>query len=105
MADMNLAAIGDLHCTKASQGKLQGILGGLAGKADVLLLAGDLTDNGTADEARVLAAEITKSVNIPKLAVLGNHDYETGHEEDVRQILSEAGIQILDGDATVIQGV
>jgi Icc-related predicted phosphoesterase len=104
-SNLNLAAIADLHCTKASPGKLQGVLGSMAGKADVLLLCGDLTDNGTADEARVLAAEITKSVNIPKLAVLGNHDYETGHEDDVRQILGEAGVQVLDGDALVIQGV
>ena len=90
---LNLAAIGDLHCTKASQGKLPAILAALAGRADVLLLCGDLTDNGTPEEARVLAAEMSKTVNIPKLAVLGNHDYETGHEDEVRQILTEAGVR------------
>ena len=105
MADLNLAAIGDLHCTKASTGKLSTVLSAVCGRADVLLLCGDLTDNGTADEARVLASEINKAVNIPKLAVLGNHDYESGHCDEVRRILTDAGVVILDGDAVVIQGV
>jgi Icc-related predicted phosphoesterase len=105
MAELTLAAIGDLHCTKVSQGKLQPVFAGIAGKADLLLLAGDLTDHGTAEEARVLAAELSKTVSIPKLAVLGNHDYETGHPEEVRQVLTEAGIVVLDGDAVVVQGV
>jgi Icc-related predicted phosphoesterase len=105
MTELNLAAIGDLHCTKLSQGKLQALFSSIAGKADVLLLCGDLTDNGTADEARVLAAELTKSVNVPKIAVFGNHDYETGHQDDVRQILTEAGVTVLDGEAVVVQGV
>jgi Icc-related predicted phosphoesterase len=105
MGDLNLAAIGDLHCTKASQGKLQPVLSAVCGRADVLLLCGDLTDNGTPEEARVLAAELSKAVSIPKLAVLGNHDFESGHCDQVRQILTEAGVVILDGDAVVIQGV
>jgi Icc-related predicted phosphoesterase len=105
MADLNLAAIGDLHCTKTSTGKLSGVLSAVSGRADVLLLCGDLTDNGTAEEARVLAGELSKSVTIPKLAVLGNHDYESGHCDEVRKILSEVGVVVLDGDAVVIQGV
>jgi Icc-related predicted phosphoesterase len=105
MADLNLAAIGDLHCTKASQGKLSAVLSAVRGRADVLLLCGDLTDNGTAEEARVLVGEINKAVNIPKLAVLGNHDYESGHCDEVRRILTDGGVVILDGDAVVIQGV
>ncbi len=105
MADLNLAAIGDLHCTRASQGKLQPIFACIAGKADVLLLCGDLTDNGTAEEARVLVNELSKTVSVPKLAVLGNHDYESARPEEVRQVLTEAGIVVLDGDAVVLHGV
>jgi Icc-related predicted phosphoesterase len=105
MSNLQVAAVGDLHCTTASQGKLQVVLNALPGKADVLLLCGDLTDHGTADEARVLAAELARFTAIPKLGVLGNHDYECGHESDVKQILSEAGVFIMDGDATVIAGV
>jgi Icc-related predicted phosphoesterase len=105
MADLNLAAIGDLHCTRASQGKLQPVFACIAGKADVLLLCGDLTDNGTPEETRILAAELSKTVSVPKLAVLGNHDYESGHADEVRQILTEAGVVVLDGDAVVLHGV
>ena len=103
--DLNLAAIGDIHCTKLSQGKLQPLFASIAGKADVLLLCGDLTDNGTAEEARVLVNELHKSVSVPKVAVLGNHDYETGHQDEVVQVLTEGGVTVLDGEAIVIQGV
>lgn len=105
MTNLNLAAVGDLHCTVGAQGKLHALLGAIAGRADVLLLCGDLTDNGTADEARTLAAELTRSVRVPMLAVLGNHDYQSGHEAEVKHILAEAGVLMMDGDATVIGGV
>jgi Icc-related predicted phosphoesterase len=106
MKDLQIAAVGDLHCTSTSQGKLQAVLGAIAGRADVLLLCGDLTDNGTPDEASILARELTRTVGgMPKLGVLGNHDYQTGHENEVKQILCEAGVQMMDGDAVVIQGV
>ena len=105
MADLTLAAIGDIHCTRTSQGKLQPVFACIAGKADVLLLCGDLTDNGTPEEARVLVAELSKTVSVPKLAVLGNHDYESARADEVRQVLTEAGIVVLDGDAVVLHGV
>jgi Icc-related predicted phosphoesterase len=105
MVDLTVAAIGDLHCTRAADGKLQPALSALAGRADVLLLCGDLTDNGLPEEARQLATELTKTVNIPKLAVLGNHDHEAGQEAEIRRILTDAGVTILDGDAVVLRGV
>ena len=76
----------------------------LDGRADVLLLAGDLTDYGLVEEAVVLAKELA-IVKIPMLAVLGNHDFESGHPEKVVQILTEAGVRVLDGDSHVIDGV
>ena len=39
------------------------------------------------------------------LAVLGNHDYESGHTDEVRHILSDAGILFLDGDAREVNGL
>ena len=92
-----IAAIGDLHCTKGSAGAYRGFLGRLEGKADVLLLCGDLTDYGLPEEAAVLAKELAV-VKIPILAVLGNHDYQSGHQTRVVEILSEAGVRVLDGD-------
>jgi Icc-related predicted phosphoesterase len=102
---LTLAAVGDLHTTRASQGKLQPMFAALHGRADVLLLCGDLTDSGVPEEARILAGELTKAVNIPKLAVLGNHDHEAGCADEIRRILSDAGVVILDGDAVVLQHV
>jgi len=72
--------------------------------ADMLLLAGDLTDLGLPDEAHVLAQELTV-LRIPIAAVLGNHDVESGKTEDIRQILTEAGVKLLDGAACEISGV
>lgn len=84
---------------------LQPYFAQLGGRADVLLLCGDLTDYGTAEEARILARELSRSVSIPMLAVLGNHDYHSGHEEDVKQILSDAGVTLLDGDVVQLRDV
>jgi Icc-related predicted phosphoesterase len=95
---LNLAAVGDLHCSKKSQGVLQPIFTAMAASADAVLLCGDLTDHGTPDEAHVLAGEL-RAVKVPIIAVLGNHDFESGHEEDVSRILTaEAGVVVLDGD-------
>jgi Icc-related predicted phosphoesterase len=71
----------------------------------VLVIAGDLTDYGLADEARVLARDLTSLVKIPIVGVLGNHDYESGEEDEVRSILSDAGVHMLDGDAVELHGV
>lgn len=101
---MRIAAVGDLHVTKESGGRLRPIFAQLEGKADVLLLCGDLTDYGLPEEAHVLARELSV-LKIPMLGVLGNHDYESGHVEKVVEILSEAGLRLLDGDTHEIDDV
>jgi Icc-related predicted phosphoesterase len=101
---VRVGAVADLHCSRNSQGQLQPLLAGIAELVDVLLLAGDLTDNGLAAEAQILVRELS-GLKVPLVAVLGNHDYESGQVPDVRQILTGAGIQILDGDAIEIEGV
>jgi|HubBroStandDraft_5_1064220.scaffolds.fasta_scaffold01892_6 Icc-related predicted phosphoesterase len=102
---MRLAAVGDLHVKKTSQGQLQPLLAPVNDHADVLLLCGDLTDYGLEDEAVILAKELSAAVRIPIVAVLGNHDYESGRAEEVCRILTEAGVTVLDGEAIEIQGV
>jgi Icc-related predicted phosphoesterase len=101
---MRVAAVGDLHCTKSSQGALQPWLSRIADRADILVLCGDLTDYGLPEEAQVLGKELAV-VRVPILAVLGNHDLESGKADDVCSILREAGVDILDGDAREIEGV
>ncbi len=102
---MRLAGVGDLHCKKTSQGAFQPLFNEMSAAADVLVLCGDLTDYGLADEARILVRELSVVGEVPVVAVLGNHDYESGEAAQVKEILGEGGIQVLDGDAFEVQGV
>jgi Icc-related predicted phosphoesterase len=102
---VRVAAVGDLHCTKASQGALQPLFAAASANADVLFLCGDLTDYGLPEEARVLARELGAALRVPAVGVLGNHDYESGQHEEVVQILRDAGVVILDGDACEVAGI
>jgi Icc-related predicted phosphoesterase len=103
---VRIAAIGDLHYSRAStQGSLQPLFEQINDAADILVLPGDLTDFGLPEEARALAREITGTLKIPAVGVLGNHDCESGHEEEIRSILKNAGIVTLDGDTTEIHGI
>jgi Icc-related predicted phosphoesterase len=95
---LNLAAVGDLHITKKSVGIWQPIFAQVNERADVLLLAGDLTDYGLPEEAHILVNELSRTVKIPIIAVLGNHDFESGRQAEVTAILAEAGVVVLDGD-------
>jgi len=101
---MRLAAVGDLHFSKSSRENLQPLFSEIGQKADVLLLCGDLVDYGLPEEAAMFAKELS-SVKIPVIAVLGNHEFESGKQDEVRRILSDAGARVLDGDACQIEGV
>jgi Icc-related predicted phosphoesterase len=94
-----------LHFTRTSQGAYQPLFAQITADADVLLICGDLTDYGLAEEARLLAKEITGSLKIPAIGVLGNHDFEGGQQDEIRAILSDAGMIVLDGDAYELHGV
>src|SRR4030081_943035 len=102
---IRIATIGDVHYAKTSQGMLQPLFAQINESADILVVAGDLTDYGLADEARVLARDLTTSVTIPVVAVLGNHDYESGEHDLARPLLVDGGVPLFDGDASEIQGV
>ena len=101
---VRIAAVGDIHCKKTSQGELQPLFRQAAAEADVLALCGDLTDYGTEEETQVLAGEL-RGLDVPVVAVLGNHDFECGTPEVVTAILREAGVTVLDGEACEIEGV
>ncbi len=101
---VRVGALGDLHCARTSQGQLQPLFVQLAQAVDVLLLAGDLTDYGLPEEAQVLAHELT-GVHVPLVAVLGNHDFESGKPDEVRHVLQGAGVTVLDGDSHEVHGI
>jgi Icc-related predicted phosphoesterase len=102
---VKFAAVADLHCTKAAQGTLLPLFEQAGRLADVLLLAGDLTDYGLPEEAQALAHDLKTALKIPVVAVMGNHDFEAGKSAEVANILRESGVTLLDGDAVEIHGV
>ena len=103
---VRIAAIGDLHHGRSAvQGSLQPLFAQATEAADVLVVCGDLTDYGLAEEARGLAREITSGLKIPAIAVLGNHDFEAGQQGEIAKILTDAGVVVLDGDTTELFGI
>lgn len=108
MTDLvRVAAVGDIHCTKTSEGALQPLFAEMADCADVIALCGDLVDYGLPEETQVLVRELGNVLKsqVRVVAVLGNHDFESGQPEVVKQMLCDAGVTILDGDGVEIHGV
>jgi Icc-related predicted phosphoesterase len=102
---IRIAAMSDVHYGKTSQGALMSAFAQASEHADVLVLCGDLTDYGLAEEARLLAKDLAASVRVPIVAILGNHDYESGEQDEVKRILVDTGVMVLDGDTCEVQGV
>lgn len=102
---VRVAAFSDMHYSRTSQGALTELFAEVSDTADILVLAGDLTDFGLAEEAEVLAKDLAHSLRIPAVGVLGNHDFEAGQEKEVARILGDAGLRLLDGDSTEIHGI
>lgn len=101
---IRVAAVSDIHFGRAPLPVLHTLFEQIVEAADILLLCGDLTDTGNPDEGRALARELA-GVHLPLIGVLGNHDYESGRVDDLKQALSEGGIRILDGDAHEVHGI
>ncbi|GAC1432504.1 MAG: metallophosphoesterase [Thermoanaerobaculia bacterium] len=103
--NIRIAAVGDIHVRKTSRGALQRMFRAMSESADVAVLCGDLTDYGTVEEAEIFAHEVKTGLRIPTLAVLGNHDFESGQPDAVKSIIAAAGVVMLDGDAHEVHGV
>jgi Icc-related predicted phosphoesterase len=101
---LRIAAIGDLHVREQDSRRYGELFAEISEAADVLVLAGDLTDFGKLAEAELLAEDL-RSSNIPAIAVLGNHDFESGLADEVSEIMRQAGVTMLDEQATMVEGV
>lgn len=99
---IRVAAVGDLHAGTDSSGELRPRFEDVAYRADVLLLAGDLTKLGRPEEAAVLAGELG-GLAVPTVAVLGNHDHHHGRPQEVRRLAEGAGITVLEGEGTTLE--
>ena len=101
---LRIAALADLHVGDTQKHPFRELFTEIAHNADVLALCGDLTNLGAVKEAEILAEDLS-ACGIPKVGVLGNHDYECNCVEAVSEVLRQSGLCLLEGQATEIDGV
>lgn len=92
---IRIAAAGDVHASEATRERVEHAFEKVEQEADVILLAGDLTTTGEPEQAAVLA-DACRDLTIPVFAVLGNHDYHAGRNEEIAALLDDAGVHVLD---------
>jgi Icc-related predicted phosphoesterase len=98
---IRVAAAGDVHFGVDSVGTLAPQLAELSDRADLLLLAGDLTKAGHPEEAAALARDLGHA-QVPIVSVLGNHDYHADRQGEVRAIVEGAGVTVLEGESVIL---
>jgi Icc-related predicted phosphoesterase len=99
---LRIAAAGDIHCREARRGELEKAFEQIESVADIVLLAGDLTTHGDPEEASILV-DCCRALSVPTIAVLGNHDWHAGRQDELARVLEEGGIQVLQRSHTVCE--
>ncbi|MBX3020639.1 MAG: metallophosphoesterase [Bdellovibrionales bacterium] len=99
---IRVAAAGDVHFDRNSRGRLSRHWSELAGKADLFLIAGDLTQVGHEEEAQVLADDLAECP-VPVVSVLGNHDFHQDQQEAIKGRLRDAGVHVLEREAVTLK--
>jgi Icc-related predicted phosphoesterase len=100
MPGVRIAAAGDVHADERTRPRLVDAFAWVGGEADIVLLAGDLTAHGRPEEACVLA-DAARGLDVPVIAVFGNHDWHENRIGELEEILEDAGITVLERSATV----
>lgn len=101
---MRVAALGDIHVREGETGHYRDLFADISQRADILALCGDLTGRGLPSEAEILAEEI-RAIQVPVVGVLGNHDYESDRVDEVKEIVCQAGVVLLDDEPHEVHGV
>jgi Icc-related predicted phosphoesterase len=101
---MRIAATADLHFTPQRYGALRDQLNRVRDEADVMVVAGDLTNFGQPEEMEPLLNALVR-LRVPVIAVLGNHDYESDKQAELARMMTTEGIKVLDGSAYERDGV
>ncbi len=101
---MRIAASADLHFSPQSYDKIREPLQRVRDEADLLILAGDLTNFGKPEEMQSLLNALVR-LRVPIVAVLGNHDYESGQQEELIKLMTAEGIKVLDGSSYERDGI
>ncbi len=99
---LRIAAAGDLHCSETRREEIARSVSELRGRADIVLLCGDLTTHGEPSQAEVLA-EACEDLDVPVYAVLGNHDWHAARAQELVETLSAGGMQVIDRDWVVCE--
>jgi Icc-related predicted phosphoesterase len=102
--EVRVAAIGDLHFDGTRKGSLIELFSDINRKADVLALCGDMTTHGQPDEMQTFIDELAP-IEIPIVAVLGNHDHESDRAPELTEMLRKRGVYVLDGEHVVLEGI
>jgi uncharacterized protein len=97
---VRVAAAGDLHASELHRARIEQAFGSLDGAADIVLLAGDLTNHGTPEEAQILG-DACRGLEVPVFAVLGNHDVNLERGGEIAAVLADAGVQVLEAESAV----
>jgi Icc-related predicted phosphoesterase len=100
-ATIRVAAAGDVHCRPSHREEAIAAFAAIEGKADVLLLAGDLTNHGTPEEGAVVA-DACRGLSMPVFAVLGNHDWHEDRTGELIATVQEGGVRVLDREAASV---
>jgi Icc-related predicted phosphoesterase len=101
---MRIAATADIHFSPQSYDRIREPLSHVRDEADVLVIAGDLTNYGKPEEMHSLLNALVR-LRIPIVAVLGNHDYESNQEQELMRLMTAEGIKVLDGSSYERDGV
>ena len=100
---IRIAAAGDVHFGRdGDRERAAAAFGGLEGRVDLVLLAGDLTTHGEPEQA-AMVADAVRDLGIPVLTVLGNHDWHSNRADEVTAVLQEAGVVVLDRSHHVLE--
>ena len=99
---LRVAAAGDVHAVEPLRDRLRRAFTAVAAETDLVLLAGDLTTHGLPEQAAVLADACT-GLEVPVVAVLGNHDHHSGRCDELKEALREGGIVVLDRDHVILE--
>ncbi|HEX3807586.1 MAG TPA: metallophosphoesterase [Gaiellaceae bacterium] len=98
---IRVAAAGDIHASAADGDRVIEAFRRVEEQADLVLLAGDLTQHGQVDEVCVVA-DACRDLEVPVVAVLGNHDWHSDRPADLVRALAEAGVVVLDRSHTIL---
>jgi Icc-related predicted phosphoesterase len=99
---IRIAAAGDVHFSERDGERARAAFGALAGRVDLVLLAGDLTTHGEPEQAAVLGAAAGE-LDVPVIAVLGNHDWHANRAAELTAVLEESGVVVLERAKHVLE--